>query len=124
MFGNWLNRINKKDKTRIRIDVLALCWSMWTCKNMIVFEQTETRLFAGDLASGTLDISMVFASPGGSAGAYDYWLQSAAHDHSRLLFLGWRHISGFKMYSFLLFFIFCCLIHISCTLSVYKYKMF
>jgi hypothetical protein len=44
MFGNWLNGIDKKDKARIRIGVSALCWSIWTSRNNIVFKkQTGTN---------------------------------------------------------------------------------
>jgi hypothetical protein len=37
MFGNWLNGVDKHDKARIRIGVSALCWSIWTCRNNIIF---------------------------------------------------------------------------------------
>jgi hypothetical protein len=44
MFGNWLNGVNKKDKERIRIGVSAICWSIWTTRNDIVFnKQKETN---------------------------------------------------------------------------------
>ena len=39
MFGNWLNGVNKQDKARLRIGVSALCWSIWTCRNNIVFNK-------------------------------------------------------------------------------------
>src|SRR4051812_11349264 len=37
MFGNWLNGMNKKNKARIRVGVSALCWSIWTSRNSIIF---------------------------------------------------------------------------------------
>jgi hypothetical protein len=39
MFGNWLNRVDKTDKVRIRIGVSALYWSIWTCQNNFVFNK-------------------------------------------------------------------------------------
>jgi hypothetical protein len=44
MFGNWLNGVNKKDKERIRIGISAVCWSIWTTRNDIIFNrQTGTN---------------------------------------------------------------------------------
>jgi hypothetical protein len=37
MFGNWLNGVDKPSKALIRIGVLALCWSIWRCRNDIIF---------------------------------------------------------------------------------------
>ena len=45
MFGNWLNGIDKKTKARIRIGVSALCWSIWTCRNDIVFNKSKGTNF-------------------------------------------------------------------------------
>jgi hypothetical protein len=42
MFGNWLNGVDKKSKDRIRIGVSALCWSIWRCRNNIVFNNSTT----------------------------------------------------------------------------------
>jgi hypothetical protein len=42
MFGNWLNGVDKKAKDRIRIGVSALCWSIWRCRNNIVFNNSTT----------------------------------------------------------------------------------
>ena len=39
MFKNWLNGIDKKTKTRIRIGGLAIFWSIWNCRNNIVFNR-------------------------------------------------------------------------------------
>ena len=39
MFGNWLNGIDKMTKARIRIGVSAICWSIWKCRNDIVFNR-------------------------------------------------------------------------------------
>jgi hypothetical protein len=44
MFGNWLNGVNKQDKARIRIGISAVCWSIWTTRNGIIFnKQTGTN---------------------------------------------------------------------------------
>jgi hypothetical protein len=42
MFGNWLNGVDKKSKARIRIGVSALCWSIWRCRNDIIFNKNKT----------------------------------------------------------------------------------
>jgi hypothetical protein len=41
MFGNWLNGVEKKDKVRIRIGVSALCWSIWTTRNDLIFNKQK-----------------------------------------------------------------------------------
>jgi hypothetical protein len=45
MFGNWLNEIPKADKAKIRISVSALCWSIWTCRNKIIFNKQKDTNF-------------------------------------------------------------------------------
>jgi hypothetical protein len=42
LFGNWLNGV---DKGRIRIGVSALCWSIWNCRNTIVFDKQKGTNF-------------------------------------------------------------------------------
>ena len=37
MFGNWLNGVDKQTKARIRIGVSAICWSIWNCRNNLIF---------------------------------------------------------------------------------------
>ena len=39
MFGNWLNGVQKEDKARIRIGVAAICWSIWTSRNDLIFNK-------------------------------------------------------------------------------------
>ena len=41
MFGNWLNGVEKKTKARIRIGVAAICWSIWNCRNNIIFNRAR-----------------------------------------------------------------------------------
>jgi hypothetical protein len=45
MFGNWLNGVDRNDEARIRIGVLALCWSIWNCRNTIVFDKQKGTIF-------------------------------------------------------------------------------
>ena len=45
MFGNWLNGIDKNTKARIRIGVSALVWSIWNCRNNIVFNRKGSTIF-------------------------------------------------------------------------------
>jgi hypothetical protein len=39
MFGNWLNRIDKDTKARIRMRVSAMYWAIWHCQNNIIFNK-------------------------------------------------------------------------------------
>ena len=41
MFGNWLNGMDKQTKARIRIGVSAICWSIWNCRNNLVFNRSS-----------------------------------------------------------------------------------
>jgi hypothetical protein len=41
MFGHWLNGVDKISKNRMRIGVSALCWSIWRCRNDIVFNNVK-----------------------------------------------------------------------------------
>ena len=45
MFENWLNGIDKNTKARIRIGVSALVWSIWNCRNNIVFNRKDSTKF-------------------------------------------------------------------------------
>jgi hypothetical protein len=79
LFGNWLNGIDKKTRAKIRIGVLALVWSIWNCRNNIVFNRKDSTIFFACYSYGyTLDSAMAFPIPGGSAGMYGFWMQPAA----------------------------------------------
>jgi hypothetical protein len=45
MFGNWLNGVHKLDKNRIRIGISAVCWSIWTNQNDIIFNRQKGTNF-------------------------------------------------------------------------------
>jgi hypothetical protein len=45
LFGNWLNGTDKTNKDRIHIGVSALCWSIWNCKNDIIFNKKDSTNF-------------------------------------------------------------------------------
>lgn len=45
MFGNWLNGMERKNKARICVRVSALCWSIWTCQNNIIFNKQSGSNF-------------------------------------------------------------------------------
>ena len=51
MFGNWLNGVNKKDKIYIRIGVSAICWSIWTSRNDIIFNKQKGTKFLQVIAA-------------------------------------------------------------------------
>jgi hypothetical protein len=44
-FGNWLSGIDKMTKARICFGVSALCRSIWTCRNDIIFNITKYTFF-------------------------------------------------------------------------------
>jgi hypothetical protein len=39
MFGKWLNGVGKTDKAKIRIGISAVCWSIWTSRNDMIFNK-------------------------------------------------------------------------------------
>ena len=41
MFGNWLRGMQKIDKARVRVGVCAILWSLWTCRNDLVFNKSK-----------------------------------------------------------------------------------
>jgi hypothetical protein len=45
MFGNWLNGVHKKDKSRIHVGICALMWAMWNCRNNVVFNKCSNVNF-------------------------------------------------------------------------------
>jgi hypothetical protein len=44
MFGKWLNGVPKTDKQKIRIGFSAICWSIWTSRNDIIFNRNANFL--------------------------------------------------------------------------------
>ena len=98
IFGNWLNEIDKKKKARILIEILALCWAIWKCRNSIVCNKV-----------GTTNFSQVFYMASNSVTTCLYILPPDQRDImvygcTRLLMVardfiqraGWRHASRFK----------------------------
>jgi len=49
LFSGWLNGIPKPYKPLILVGAAALCWSVWLCRNAVVFEKQTIFLFAGTL---------------------------------------------------------------------------
>ena len=41
MFGNWLNGIPKDYKPLVLVGAAALCWSVWHCRNVVVFDNKK-----------------------------------------------------------------------------------
>ena len=39
MFGNWLNGIPKHYKPVVLVGAAAFCWSVWRCRNTVVFDK-------------------------------------------------------------------------------------
>jgi hypothetical protein len=38
IFGNWLYGIDNRDRVHIRVGAIALIWSLWLCRNNMVFD--------------------------------------------------------------------------------------
>jgi hypothetical protein len=44
-FGNWLNRMTKKDKGHIRVNVCPLLWAIWHVRNDFIFNKRSFPSF-------------------------------------------------------------------------------
>ena len=44
MFGNWLNSIRKDCKPSVLVGAAAFCWSVWRCRNAVVFDNKKNSL--------------------------------------------------------------------------------
>ena len=42
MFGSWLNRIPKHYKSLVLVGTATLCWSVWLCRNTVVFDNKKS----------------------------------------------------------------------------------
>jgi hypothetical protein len=45
LFGNWLNNIDRKTKSRIRVGVCAILWTIWCSTNDVIFSNAMTSQF-------------------------------------------------------------------------------
>jgi hypothetical protein len=45
LFGTWLDGVDKLTKQKIRIGTSAVCWSMWNCRNDIIFNRSNGATF-------------------------------------------------------------------------------
>ena len=41
MFGSWLSGIPKEYKPLVLLGAVALCWSVWLCRNAVVFNNKK-----------------------------------------------------------------------------------
>ena len=42
MCGSWLNGISKEYKPLVLLGATALCWSVWLCRNAVVFDNKKS----------------------------------------------------------------------------------
>jgi len=42
MFGSWLYGLSKEPKSLALLGAAATCWSLWLCRNDLVFEKKRT----------------------------------------------------------------------------------
>ena len=56
MFGSWLYGLSKEPKSLALLGAAATCWSLWLCRNDLVFEKkrTSSPLRTGYLLDYTL----------------------------------------------------------------------
>ena len=45
MFGSWLNRVPKDFKPVVLVGTAALYWSVWLCRNGVVFDNKQSFFF-------------------------------------------------------------------------------
>ena len=45
LFGNWLKGVPKETKAHIRIEVCAILWEIWNCRNDVVFNKSVNANF-------------------------------------------------------------------------------
>jgi hypothetical protein len=58
MFGSWLNGMDNKTKSCIRIGVCALVWAIWNCRNDIIFNRATRVQFLQAINKTTYWINM------------------------------------------------------------------
>ena len=89
MFGNWLAGVDKKTKARIRIGVCAFIWTIWNCRNDIVFNKTVAVHFLQVVHKDLLDQLMVPSAAARAACAYGFRVHSVDGGRSGYLQPGW-----------------------------------
>ena len=62
MFGSWFNGILKYYKSLVFVGAAALWWSIWLCKNTVVFLEQTLFFFAGNILDYTLAPYMSYLS--------------------------------------------------------------
>ena len=77
MFGSWLYGIPKEYKPLVLLGAAALCWSVWLCRNTVVFDNKKP-FFAGYLFNYALTPYMGYPSE----------VFFAGQAYSGILFLG------------------------------------
>jgi hypothetical protein len=45
MFGNWLSGLDKKTRAQICVGTCALVWSLWNCRNDVIFNKNKNVNF-------------------------------------------------------------------------------
>jgi hypothetical protein len=95
LFGNWLSVIVKEDRARIRVGVCALLWTLWNCRNDLVFNKTGHANFLQVIHKTTYWIhTWSFLLPEGQRESMDSGcgrLETVARTiYSQA---GWRHAS-------------------------------
>jgi hypothetical protein len=83
LFGNWLNGIDKKTNEQIRVGVCALVWTIWNCRNEVVFNRSVNPNFLQIIHRAASLIHLW------SYLTFGYWMQSLDGDCSGYIQPGW-----------------------------------
>ena len=81
MFGSWLNKVPKDFKPLVFVGAAALCWSVWLCRNGVVFVNKQPSFFTGYFLNYALAPHVGYSSaaffPGGACGDISFLAQVA-----------------------------------------------
>jgi hypothetical protein len=81
MFGNWLNRVDKKSTAQIRVETCALVWSLWNCVNDVIFNKNNNvNFFIAYPQRYSLDPQMILSSARGATSSYEFFVFLSGDD--------------------------------------------
>jgi hypothetical protein len=91
IFGNWLNRIDKCTKARIRVGVCAIMWAIWNHRNDVIFNRVGRAQFLQviDPQGYVLDQYVGLSPIGRPAATYRFWMHTVDGGHLGYLQPGW-----------------------------------
>jgi hypothetical protein len=70
IFGNWLNGVDHRYKTFIRVGAITVIWSLWQCRNDKIFNNKNITVMQVIYRCISLLRSWVISAYGGSRSLY------------------------------------------------------